>query len=123
MFFSLNPKYQVLTNAEVLETLKNIKDKGKGLKNLATIQYETVQFLENFTVCKDQTKENIQEFLKEINKYNVTKSECLIMINDPPTSELHIQLIIEDSEDRLTENDVGEILALSKKYLLKPVRE
>lgn len=116
----MNPKYQVLTNAEVLEALKNIKDKGKGQKNLATITYETKMYLENQTVAKDQSRENIEEFLKEISKYNVTKSECLIMINDPPTSELHIQLIIEDSEERLTENDVREIIDLSSKYLLKP---
>jgi hypothetical protein len=101
----------------VLQALN--KDKGKGLKNLATITYETIQYLEN-SPCKDQKMENIQQFLKEIKKYNLTKSECLIMINDPPTSELHIQLTIEDSEERLTESDVAEIIERSKKYLLKP---
>lgn len=40
------------------------------------------------------------------------------MVNDPPTLPLHIQLIVEDSEERLSDTQVDEIIMLSKKYLL-----
>lgn len=41
-----------------------------------------------------------------------------MMVNDPPTSLLHIQLLIEDSEERLTEEQVTEILEIVKNTLL-----
>lgn len=40
------------------------------------------------------------------------------MINEPPTLPLHIQLIVEDSEERLTDTQVDELIQLSKKYLI-----
>lgn len=71
------------------------------------------------TPCKDQTQENIENFIVEAQKFGrLTKSEVLTMINDPPTLPLHIQLVVEDSEERLTETQVDELIELSKKYLL-----
>lgn len=41
------------------------------------------------------------------------------MINDPPSLPLHINLIVEDSDDRgLTEAQINELILLSRKYLL-----
>jgi hypothetical protein len=73
--------------------------------------------LEN-TPCKDQTQENIELFITEVKKFGrLTKPEILTMINDPPSLPVHIQLIVEDSEERLSETQVDEIIELSKKYL------
>lgn len=73
--------------------------------------------------CKDQTEENIREFIGKIKKFNITKSEALNMVNEPPTAPLHIQLIVEDSEERLTDDQVEEIITLSKKYLILEIKE
>jgi RNA polymerase Rpb4 len=74
--------------------------------------------LEN-TPCKDQTEQNIVSFISEIKKFGkLTKAEILTMVNDPPMLPLHIQIIVEVSEDRLTEAQVDEIITLSKKYLM-----
>lgn len=74
------------------------------------------------TPCKDQTEENILKFIAEVKQFNkLTKSEVLTMVNEPPTLPLHIQLIVEDSEERLTDTQVDELIALSKKYLIPNV--
>lgn len=39
---------------------------------------------------------------------------------DPPSLPLHIQLCVEDSEERLTDTQVEELIQLSKKYLIPP---
>lgn len=98
--------------------LREIKDQKQshGARNLATITYETVQYLEN-TACKNQTEGNVKSFIQEVKLYKLTKSEVLTMVNEPPSLPLHIQLIVEDSEDRLTEKQVEELIQLSKKYL------
>lgn len=122
-YFSLNPKQQVLTNQEVLMALREIKDQklSHGARNLATITYETIQYLEQ-TPCKDQLQEYILKFIAEVKQRNLklTKSEVLTMVNSPPTLALHIQLIVEDSEERLSDLQVDELIQLSKKYLVSP---
>ncbi|XP_053675473.1 DNA-directed RNA polymerase III subunit RPC9 [Anopheles nili] len=112
----VNPNAAILTNFEVMTALKNMKNNKKkyGLRNLATITYETVQYLED-TACKDQTSASIVEFLQVMKEFSLTKNECLMMVNDPPSSPLHIQLMIEDSDERLTEEQVSRILELTAK--------
>uniref|UniRef100_A0A182IQK1 DNA-directed RNA polymerase III subunit RPC9 n=1 Tax=Anopheles atroparvus TaxID=41427 RepID=A0A182IQK1_ANOAO len=112
----VNPNAAILTNFEVMTALKNMKNNKKkfGLRNLATITYETVQYLED-TPCKEQSSAGIVEFLHAMKQFNLTKNECLMMVNDPPLSPLHIQLMIEDSDERLTEEQVAKILELAGK--------
>lgn len=40
------------------------------------------------------------------------------MVNDPPTTPLHIQLLVEDSEERFTEEEVGQILEIARAHLM-----
>lgn len=105
----------------ILQSSWEEKKKGKGLKNLATICYETMQYL---TECpapiKSQTIEKIVEFRTEMRRFKLTDSEIFTMVNDPPASLLHIQLLIEDSEERLTEEQVNEILQVIERLLLPP---
>uniref|UniRef100_A0A182QD20 DNA-directed RNA polymerase III subunit RPC9 n=1 Tax=Anopheles farauti TaxID=69004 RepID=A0A182QD20_9DIPT len=112
----VNPNAAILSNFEVMAALKDMKNSKKkyGLRNLATITYETVQYLED-TACKEQTSAGIVEFLLAMKQFNLTKNECLMMVNDPPTSPLHIQLMIEDSDERLTEEQVSRILEYAAK--------
>ncbi|XP_039961177.1 DNA-directed RNA polymerase III subunit RPC9 [Bactrocera neohumeralis] len=115
----VNPCFSVLSNYEVMESLKTLKDTKKkyGLRNLATITYETLQYLED-SPCKQESRESIHAFLTEVKNLSckLTTTECLMMVNDPPTSALHIQLLIEDSEERLSEEQVNEILQLVAKH-------
>ncbi|XP_005177883.1 DNA-directed RNA polymerase III subunit RPC9 [Musca domestica] len=120
----VNPCFSVLSNFEVLESLKNIKDTKKkyGLRNLATITYETLQYLEE-SPCKHQNRDVICAFIKDMQPYKLTTNELLMMVNDPPSSALHIQLLIEDSEERLTEDQVNEIIEITKKHFPGPPAE
>lgn len=78
---------------------------------------QTLRFLEE-SPCKTQSKERILGFLNAIKPFKLTKSECVMLVNDPPTTPLHIQLQIEDSEERLTEEAVNQIIELSKEWLI-----
>ncbi|XP_037808983.1 DNA-directed RNA polymerase III subunit RPC9 isoform X2 [Lucilia sericata] len=122
--FSVNPCFSVLSNYEVMESLKNIKDTKKkyGLRNLATIAYETLQFLED-SPSKHQNREAIVAFINDMQPYKLTTNECLMMVNDPPSSALHIQLLIEDSEERLTEEQVAQIIEIAKTHFPGPPQE
>ncbi|XP_076755616.1 CGRP receptor component [Xylocopa sonorina] len=108
-----------LSNYEVLHILQNIKaNKKQKMKQnqLATITYQTIRYLEE-TPCKRQSPEKIRDFLKALEPFKLTKCEKLTLLNVCPKTPLEIQLIVEDSEDRLTDEDVESLLQVVTNYL------
>jgi len=53
---------------------------------------QALQYLEE-SPCKTQTRENIMNYVKDLSSYRLKSHEVLQMINDPPTSALHTQLV------------------------------
>lgn len=118
----VNENAALLSNQEVFTLLKDIQS-GKGHKkpnyqqqNLATVCYETVKYLEK-KPCEFQTPEIVQQFIKRLQPYNLTKAEKLQLLNLRPTSAVEIQLLIEESEERLTEEQTEEILNIVEECL------
>lgn len=112
----INSSSAMLSNYEVFTHLQKIKEsKKKHRGQLATITYETLHYLEE-TPCKDQTPQSISECLKALEPFNLNKTEKLMFINNPPTSALEIQLMVEESEERLTEEQVQKILEILSQH-------
>lgn len=115
-----NAKSAMLSNFEVLSLLNEIqKGHGKQQKmhtNLATVSYEIVQYLEN-TTCAKQSPDVIANFMKALDSYKLTKAEKLQFVNLRPKSAVEIQLIVEESEERLTEAQIYELLDLVGEHL------
>ncbi|XP_044253808.1 DNA-directed RNA polymerase III subunit RPC9 [Tribolium madens] len=112
----VNANSATLSNFEVMKHLQRIKDSRKKHKGqLATITYETLRYLEN-TPCAQQTPESIVECLKDLEAFNLNKNEKLMLINSPPTTALEIQLMIEESEERLSEEQVEQILQIMLRH-------
>ncbi|XP_011691694.1 PREDICTED: DNA-directed RNA polymerase III subunit RPC9 [Wasmannia auropunctata] len=102
----------LLSNYEVLNILQNTKSYKKPKMNqLATITYQTIKYLEE-TPCKMQNPEKIREFLKAMEPIKLTKAEKLTLLNLCPTTPLEIQLMVEESEERLTEEEVETVLQI-----------
>ncbi|NP_001136339.1 CGRP receptor component isoform X1 [Nasonia vitripennis] len=107
-----------LSNYEVLDILQSIKSnkKQKALNQLATITYQTIRYLED-TPCKKQSPEKINSFLQALEPFKLTKCEKLTLLNQCPKNALELQLIIEDSEDRLTEEQFEALLKVIAEHL------
>ncbi|XP_076160038.1 CGRP receptor component isoform X1 [Ptiloglossa arizonensis] len=108
-----------LSNYEVLDILQNIKaNKKQKMKQnqLATITYQTIRYLEE-TPCRRQSSEKIKDFLKAMESVKLTKCEKLTLLNVCPKTPLEIQLIVEDSEDRLNDQEVESLLQVITNHL------
>ncbi|EDV44406.1 uncharacterized protein Dana_GF13917 [Drosophila ananassae] len=114
---TINPTYSYLTNLEVMKILQKIKSTKKkfGMRNLATVTYEALQYLED-SPCKTQTRESIINYVKDLSSYRLKSHEILQMVNDPPTSALHTQLLIDDNKVPLTDEENEKIIQLSYKH-------
>ncbi|XP_015795438.1 DNA-directed RNA polymerase III subunit RPC9 [Tetranychus urticae] len=108
------------SNYEVWNILKNVKDSKrlKDQKNLATVTYEAIKYLEE-TNCVYQSEETIRAFLLALKAKGIrlTKAEKLQLINNRPATLVELQLLIEENEERFSEEALNLILNLVQEYL------
>jgi len=111
-----------LSNFEVLSFLKEEKNdltknqkKKKNKDKLLTLIVETINYLEP-TPAGKQEEGTLQECIEELQRlcqeenFLLTKDEFLQLVNLRPKTAVEIQLLIENSEERLTEAQVDRLL-------------
>lgn len=115
--------HAMLCNFEVLSLLRDIQA-GRGQKrpnkyqtNLATITYETIQCLEKSWPSAGQKAEGVAAAMEALAPFGLTAAEKLQLINHQPTTPVEIQLMVEESEERLTEEQVEELLEVLATHL------
>ena len=103
----------MLSNYEVLTLLNDIQSQegkhSKSQQNLATIKYSALKYLQK-TPCNDQSPELIAQLMKALEPFKLTKAEKLQILNNRPSTAVEIQLMVEESEERLTEDQIEELL-------------
>jgi DNA-directed RNA polymerase subunit F len=114
----------LLSNYEVLSLLKEVNTSSKKEKkqhtfrsNLATIVYETTKYLEDSNAAQIKDDETFRDLLLRLKEFNLTKSEKLDIVNHLPTSLVELQLMIEDSEERFTEEAMQDILDIVSSFI------
>uniref|UniRef100_A0A7I4Y0Z4 DNA-directed RNA polymerase III subunit RPC9 n=1 Tax=Haemonchus contortus TaxID=6289 RepID=A0A7I4Y0Z4_HAECO len=111
----LNKQITLLTNYEVLDLLNKVKkeedkkSKNDRSKHLATILYETTKYLKK-TPAADQSVEAIEKLIVDVAPYKLTAAETLQLINLRPSTTTEIQLLIEESEERIKTEEKLESL-------------
>jgi len=122
-----SPNVAMLTNYEVYSVIREVQSKPRDkeakkklegpLQNMRTIAYETVKYIDKQTTCTLQSQQVIESFLREAAPFNLTKAEKLQCLNLRPTTEVEILLVIEESEERFTEEQVEQLLEIIRRTI------
>ena len=144
----INARAATLTNYEVLRFLKEQKDsikpanskKEKGSKqqkmnkSLLTVTLETLSWLED-SPAGVQEEHHIKEFAQQLSEMckeskddcgrslQLSKQEVIHLINHRPGSAVEIQLLLENSEERFTEEQVEKLIQIVEECLPAPAVE
>lgn len=110
---------EVLCNREVLELLRN--NVSKKHTNLATVLYETTSYLESSSISNASLLD-LSEFLDTITerKYDLSKAEKRQIVNLLPQNEIELHLIVDNLEEKFTEEQRNDLLQLIQSTLNKP---
>jgi DNA-directed RNA polymerase subunit F len=106
-----------LTNSEVLQILEehgcgNNHPTGKALPS----EREVFSYLSKYSSGVDLEKK-FPTFMKAVKSFGLTKSEVLQICNLRPSQMVDLYLIVEGCEERLVEEQVGELLDLIRTHL------
>ena len=63
-------------------------------------------------------REGAEEFLRELNaRFTLVKVEQLQLLNLRPRSAVEVHMVVEDCEERLSEEQVKDIIDMSERLL------
>ncbi|KAI1826931.1 HRDC-like protein [Xylaria intraflava] len=116
----LEAQNAVLTNAEVYTFLTDQAQqyqaqKRRGPSNLETLRGEVIKYFETFPGPLSQKPlpydvSSIPVLLKRLHPYNITRGECIMVINMRPTTTAALNAVLEDMGQRFTEQQQEEII-------------
>eukprot|EP00741_Cyanophora_paradoxa_P020161 tig00000219_g19461.t1 len=124
----INKNAGLLTNYEVYEFLSRQRDerkehdvpnrsdapaveRKKDPDNLLIVEAQVLEFLEK-TPAVHQSTEQITSFLQQLEGSNLTKAEKLQLIDLRPRTLVEIHLIVEQCDERLTEDQTIQLLSI-----------
>lgn len=88
--------------------------------NAAAIAEEVMAYLDNTTDSHAQTAESIRSFIEAVKPFNLTRMETFSLVNTPPRSVVEVHLLIEEAEERLSDDDVRTLLRLCQQLCALP---
>ncbi|KAI1714211.1 RNA polymerase rpb4 domain-containing protein [Ditylenchus destructor] len=109
----VDPRSTLITNQEVLELLTQAKHQmNTKSENHSTIVYETMTYLNETSLAPSQSRKQNVDLIKALQKagFKLTAAEVMQIVNLRPKSPVEIQLVIEESEERFTEQQVDEMI-------------
>jgi hypothetical protein len=115
---------KLLTDVEVFLHLNALSSRkiAEDSENLQTIILEVQAYLRDRPAGNTQTPQSIERmtgFLKELHEYGISleKAEKLQIINSAPSSIPVLYTLVEECEERLSEEKMSQLVSLSQRYL------
>ena len=77
---------------EVFFSLKFQNYTGSFINKIVKI-LQTLKYLESMP-CKNQSKKRIIEYMTQMKHLNFTEEQCVMLVNNPPTTLVQLHLVI-----------------------------
>jgi len=115
----VNPCCALLSNYEVYNLLKETRADYKKLKNnfakknlrnANTVAYETLKYFENVSSCRFSSEDTIPDFIHTVEHLSLSKAELLQLVNLRPTTHVELHAVLEECEERYSEDQIAVLL-------------
>ena len=81
----------------------------RSQQEVRAITRQVIEYLEQGCAA-DQSRESIAEFMRAMEPFGLTQAEVLNLVNTRPRSLVEVHLIVEECEERLTQQQRTELL-------------
>ena len=81
----------------------------RSQQEVRAITRQVIEYLEQGCAA-DQSRESIAEFMRAMEPFGLTQAEVLNLVNTRPRSLVEVHLIVEECEERLTQEQRTELL-------------
>ncbi|KAL5968157.1 DNA-directed RNA polymerase III subunit RPC9 [Taenia solium] len=99
-----------LTNFEVYDFMRKRMESKDKVRAQQTILYTGMKYFNEKSPCTVQTPDSIQSFIASMGQFNLKKSELLALINNCPTTQVELSVMISDLDSRFTTPQIEEII-------------
>eukprot|EP00882_Tetradesmus_deserticola_P001150 GHRQ01001245.1.p2 GENE.GHRQ01001245.1~~GHRQ01001245.1.p2 ORF type:complete len:135 (+),score=51.47 GHRQ01001245.1:196-600(+) len=108
----------LLSNHEVAQVLRERgADPSAGLNTRATASEKTVyEYLLSQAGCI-KSREELQALIDDLKPFGLARAELAQVINLAPASAVEVHLVVEDCEERLSEQQVEALTAVVARHL------
>lgn len=104
-----------LSNLEVMDMLKKRGAKERE-NSLTEVETQVWEYLNGTRRCT-ATRQAAAEFLQAIDKFKLSKYEQLQLLNQRPLQHVELHLLVDNCDDRFSEEECEELLGLVKQFL------
>ncbi|KAH9385411.1 uncharacterized protein NEMAJ01_0307 [Nematocida major] len=98
---------KILTHAEVKGLMEAC------LQGSLSTQAQTMKYAVHSVVNRPSAPAELKE---KLTSFGITEFEAVQLLNAPPKKVLDLYVVVEELEERLTEEAVGEILSILSSY-------
>lgn len=111
-----DPVYEgQLSNIEVMEMLKT-RGADQAENSLSEVELQVWEYLKGTKRCT-ATREAAAKFLQAVEKFRLSKYEALQLLNQRPLQHVELHLLIDNCDDRFSDEEFEELLGLVKQIL------
>ncbi|KAL7716360.1 DNA-directed RNA polymerase III subunit RPC9 [Entamoeba marina] len=104
----------ILTNAELMSLLNS---KVKRRIDLTPFEYFVYRHHETQTAAPLFRKRRLLKYKELLDHYDFSKEERVLLVNYPPTSLVEFYVLINDPEDRFSEEEMIDFMNSCKEVL------
>ncbi|VDM22035.1 unnamed protein product [Hydatigera taeniaeformis] len=99
-----------LTNFEVYDFMKKRMESKDKVRAQQTILYTGMKYFNEKSSCTVQTPDAIQSFITSVKHFNLKKPELLALINNCPSTQVELSVMISDLDTRFTPPQIEKII-------------
>ncbi|VEL26753.1 unnamed protein product [Protopolystoma xenopodis] len=110
-------KISYITNFEVHTLIQKKLESRKKIRGQQTLLYTTQKYMKEKSPAHLQDADQISRFSLQMKPYNMSKHELLMLLNNCPSTQVELSVMISELDTRYTASQIEQILSITREIM------